>query len=72
MTYSFDDFDPGHDAHDDARPDAEAVARILWNLLVTRLPRRFESFDRHRYADQVGIVDAVGQLLDRLRDEAAR
>jgi hypothetical protein len=69
MTAGFGDFDPGPDSHDDAPPDPEAVARILWALLKASMPDRFEDFDHHRPDVRAKIVAAVRTLLDRLRDE---
>ena len=66
---TFGDFDEGADTHDDAPPDPEAVARLLWALLITRLPKRFKAFEAHTPEERQGIIDAVRALLQRLRDE---
>lgn len=66
---AFEDFVPGADTHDDAPPDPEAVARILWALLIARLPKRFKAWESHTKDERAQIVAAVAALLQRLRDE---
>lgn len=57
------------DEHDDAPPDPEAVARILWSYLREQAPRSFRDFDAHNTRQRAAIVAAVRQLLDRLHRE---
>jgi hypothetical protein len=57
------------DAHDVEPPDPEACARILWAALRASAPKRFRDFDTHTRPEREAIIDAVAQLLKRLREE---